>query len=258
MLETGRVRTAAWASPPGCLSLPHRAATLRELEQHFVLFRAGYSPGALANLLTLYVSHGLQLGHEAAAVAAAHALDLLRQQQARWEEAQWEAARGMPQPCGSSAAAVQVLTLGQLSKLAHAVAVLQLDSPPLVAALLPALGGALAAEDEAAEAGCSPPAGMLVRHLVRSAAALGRLQAEGLLAAAGLDSVEAVAPLWRASMRLLDYAAARATEASGGGAGLSAQDARACLAAAAALNRGLGGFGRGDPFWVCRAVQAMT
>lgn len=213
-------------------------------------FSSYYSASALANLLHLYASQGLQLGPQAAAAAAARALAVLQQEQqavqARWEGPAAARAGGLP-PLGFSLAA--------LSKLMWAVAALGLSHPPLLESLLPALSAALAGEGEAARAGGGQPGGALVRQLARLAAALGQLLATGQLAAARLDSVPALEPLWRQLQELLECSAARAAQAGGPGAGLQLQDARAVQHAADALNHGLGRWGGGSPFQVAPCVQ---
>lgn len=124
---------------------------------------------------------------------------------------------------------------------------LGLSRPRLLCALLPAAAAGLAEQDRAAQGGSLPH--NTVRHLVRLAVALGRLQVSGQLAGAGIAAPAQLLPLWRQAMALLDAAASCGGEAGG----MEQQDARACLRAAGQLNTGLAG-GRAV-FFVPPAVQ---
>ena len=196
-----------------CLFLPSRCSeeTLQGLERHLAQLSATHSLGSLANVLHFYATHRLQLGQAAAQAACDRALALLQQSQ--------------QQP-----AMQQGLSLGTLAKIMGALAALRLNHPPLLCALLPAAGAALAGQGQALKKGGSLPAS-LMRELVSLAAALGHLQAGGLLEPAGLGSPRTLLSFWSLLMNWVGCAADGAAQQrdqrdSRAGGGLEGADAR--------------------------------
>ena len=217
---------------------PCREETQQELERHLAHLSASYSLKSLANVLHFYATHRLQLGQAAALAACDRALALLQQQQ---------------QP-----AMQQGLSLGALAKILWALAALGINHPPLLCALLPAAGTALAGQGEALQQGGSLPAS-LMRELVSLAAALGHLRAAGLLEPAGLGSPDTLLPFWGLLMDMVGCATNGAEQQrdqrdGSAGGGMEGGDARILQQAAAQLNAGLAGRQRGM-FWLPPAVQ---
>ncbi|PRW58721.1 CLR family protein [Chlorella sorokiniana] len=240
-LTPAHVSALCWALA-GIPGATLTAETLRALERHLAAFAPSYSGSALANLLNACAQSDALLSAEAVAALEARALEILSQQVAAAQQAQW----------GQQALAPpQGFTLGAGTKLLFAVTALGLALPRLLCTLLPAVAAAMDEHDRAAQAGGLPSS--TARHLVRLAVALGSLQVSGQLAAAGISHQAQLLPLWRQAMALLDVAASCSMEAGGPPVGLAQQDARACLRAAGQLNMGLAG-GRAV-FFVPAAVQ---
>lgn len=216
--------------------LCHRADTLRQLEKFFVRSAPSFSGSALAHLLHLYASHSRALGGEAAEVACERALAILQAGSLAVRQAAQQAQQGF--------------TLGALARLLSALALLGLNQPRLLCALLHAAAAALRAQEQAANQAGGASCRGVQRDLAWLASALGKLQAAGQLAAAGLDQ-RSILPLWIQLCTRLDGAAATAN------GGLQHRDAEAVQLAAAQLDASLGS-GQPTFFLPPAVVRAVT
>lgn len=176
------------ASPLTCC--PCREPTLSQLECH--LLANPYSGESLASFLQFYAVTGYQPRPQAVEAVCDRALALLLP------------ARELPQPLRQQP---RGFSLGASAKLLGAVAALRINHPRLLCALLPAAAAALADRR-----GFSPATAATVSlpEMLSLAAALGQLQAEGLLDPADLAAPDTLLPLWRQLMRMMASAASAA------------------------------------------------
>ncbi len=214
LLMCAKLLSCCSAGSP-CTNLrPCREATLSQLERH--LLTSPYSGESLASFLQYYVLTGSQPGPQAVEAVCARALALLVPVQE------------LPQPLRQQP---RGFSLGALARLLSALAALRINSPRLLCALLPAAAATLARPEGGAPVTASHARQASLREMVNLSAALGQLQAAGLLGPADLASPDAMLPLWRHLMRQM---------ASAAGAGkasiLPAEDAAIVQQAAAQLN----------------------
>lgn len=214
LLMCAKLLSCCSAGSP-CTNLrPCREATLSQLERH--LLTSPYSGESLASFLQYYVLTGSQPGPQAVEAVCARALALL------------VPAQELPQPLRQQP---RGFSLGALARLLSALAALRINSPRLLCAVLPAAAATLARPEGGAPVTASHARQASLRELVNLSAALGQLQAAGLLGPADLASPDAMLPLWRHLMRQM------ASAAGAGKAGnLHVEDAAIVQQAAAQLN----------------------
>lgn len=194
--------------------MPCREATLSQLERH--LLASPYSGESLASFLQYYALTSSQLGPQAVEAVCNRALALLLP------------ARELPQPLRQQP---RGFSLGALATLLAALAALRINRPRLLCALLPAAAAELADQGRAGPATTPTARPASLREMVNLAAALGQLQAAGLLAPADLAAPDALLPLWRHLMRQMASAASAAQAGI-----LQAEDAATVQRAATQLN----------------------